>query len=69
MEKIFEEIYMEKFSKLMEDILSIYESRSSAKLKQDNYKESKPYGYDSQIAKVYWKWKKKKKKKKSEKKQ
>lgn len=37
-EKIVEEIYTENFSKLMEDI--IQESRSSANLKQINYKES-----------------------------
>lgn len=53
MEKIFEEIYVENFSKLTEDILSICESRISAKFKQDYYKESKPYGYDNQIAKAY----------------
>ena len=62
MEKIFEEIYVDNFSKLTEDILSIYESRISAKFKQDNYKESKPHGYDNQIAKAYWKWKRKRKK-------
>ena len=66
MEKIFEEIYVENFSKLTEDILSICESRISAKFKQDYYKESKPYGYDNQIAKAYWKWKIKRKKEQKE---
>lgn len=67
-EKIFEEIYVENFSKLMEDILSIYESRVSAKFKQDNYKESNHMDMTVKFLKLTEN-EKRKRKKKSKKKQ